>query len=213
MAINDYYGKTFVAFLDISGFKELMRNDNDAINALGQFYQAGYEILSVQNGVEGFFVSDSGILFVRNGNEIEKLEKILEAIKLINRKMLRYNYMLTTSISYGDFDYHGKLEFEGIEKNPIYGNAYLKAYLDNEKGQPGIQPGQCRLLTENLPQEIDFTYSDFQFLKQLGNDKVHLYFYWNVQSPNDIDDFKRQYNNSYKMKYSGMLQALKQNNC
>lgn len=212
MAISNFHGHTFVAFLDISGFKELMRNDNDALEALRRLYQAGYDVLQEQNGVEGFFVSDSGILFVRNGTELEKLTKILNAIKFINKKMLRHNYMLTTSIAYGVFDYQDKLEFEGIEKNPIYGNAYVKAFLDNEKGSPKIQPGQCRLVNENLPFEIDLENPAYNLLKNKAGDRKHLYFYWNVADHNDIEDFERQYTDSYQLKYSGMLKALKSGN-
>lgn len=212
MAISNFHGHTFVAFLDISGFKELMRNDNDALEALRRLYQAGYDVLQEQNGVEGFFVSDSGILFVRNGTEFEKLIKILNAIKSINKKMLRHNYMLTTSIAYGVFDYQDKLEFEGIEKNPIYGNAYVKAFLDNEKGSPKIQPGQCRLVNENLPFEIDLQNPAYNLLKTKAGDRKHLYFYWNVADHNDIEDFERQYTDSYQLKYSGMLKALKSGN-
>jgi hypothetical protein len=101
--------------------------------------------------------------------------------------------------------------YKGIDKNPIYGNAYVKAFLDNEKGRPKIQPGQCRVLTENLPDDITYTHLDFQLLKQRGSNKKHLYFYWNLQSEGYIEDFEREYNNSYKLKYQGMLEALRQN--
>lgn len=212
MAINNFHGQTFVAFLDISGFKELMKNDNDALKALSRLYQAGYDVLQEPNGVEGFFVSDSGILFVRDGNDTEKLKKILTAVKSINVKMLQHNYMLTTSIAYGAFDYQGKLEFDGIEKNPIYGYAYVKAFLDNEKEQPRIQPGQCRVVTQNLPQDINLQHVDFGLLRQKGSNSKHLYYYWSVANADSIEDYERHYNDSYKLKYSGMLQALKRDN-
>jgi hypothetical protein len=212
MAINNYTGQTFVAFLDISGFKELMRKDKDALEALRRLYQAGFDVLADQNGVEGIFVSDSGILFVRDGSSTEKLNSILTAIKSINQKMLRHGYMLTTSIAFGEFDYHGKLEFDGILKNPIYGFAYVQAFLDNEKGQPKIQPGQCRIIKRNFPNEIDLSHRDFEFVKERGHDNKHFYFYWNVQHSNEIEDFEQLYTDSYKLKYEGMLQALKQHN-
>lgn len=210
MAIQDFSGQTFVAFLDISGFKELMKNDNEALAALSCLYSSGYEVLSEPNTVEGFFVSDSGILFVREGTNQEKLSKILAAVKSINLKMLNDGYLLTTSISFGTFDYHGKLEFQGIEKNPIYGSAYVKAFLDNEKGTPKIQPGQCRILKNNLPEEIDNTTNNFPMLKERLPDRTHLYFYWNVPTIESIVEFEANYNNSYKLKYDGMLNALRQ---
>ncbi|MBS0646142.1 MAG: hypothetical protein JSR97_06075 [Verrucomicrobia bacterium] len=212
MPVQNYSGQTFVAFLDISGFKELMKDDRKALEALKRLYQSGYDALREANGVEGFFVSDSGILFVRTGTPHERLVKILSVIKQINRQMLRRDYMLTTSIAYGNFDYHDKLEFDGIEKNPIYGYAYVQAFLDNETGSPRLQPGQCRLVTRNLPDNIDFMNGDFNLLKQKGNDNNHRYYYWNVNQPNEIENFEETYNDSYKLKYTGMLKALKRNN-
>lgn len=212
MPVQNYNGQTFVAFLDISGFKELMKDDKKALEALRRLYQAGYDALQSAEGVEGFFVSDSGILFVRTGTPEERLKKILTVIKTINARMLERDYMLTTSIAYGNFDYHDKLEFDGIEKNPIYGYAYVQAFLDNETGNPRLQPGQCRLVKNGLPQEINFNHDDFSLLRQKGNDNTHLYFYWNVSDGNHIEEFEHQYNDSYKLKYSGMLKALKNNN-
>lgn len=209
MPVQNYSGQTFVAFLDISGFKELMKDDRKALEALKRLYQSGYDALRDANGVEGFFVSDSGILFVRTGTIHQRLVKILAVIKQINRQMLRRDYMLTTSIAYGHFDYHDKLEFDGIEKNPIYGYAYVQAFLDNETGSPRIQPGQCRLVVRNLPNDIDFHHADFNLMKQKGNDNTHQYYYWNVNHPNEIEDFEESYNDSYKLKYTGMLKALK----
>jgi hypothetical protein len=209
MPVQNYTGQTFVAFLDISGFKELMKDDKKALEALRRLYQAGYDALQAAEGVEGFFVSDSGILFVRTGTVHERLKKILEVIKTINARMLTSDYMLTTSIAYGNFDYHDKLEFDGIEKNPIYGYAYVQAFLDNETGNPRIQPGQCRLVKNGLPTELNIDHPDFNLLNQKGNDNSHVYFYWNVENQNQIADFEQQYNDSYKLKYTGMLSALK----
>jgi len=116
MPIDNYNDNTFVAFTDISGFKELMKNDTDALKAIKRFYQSGYNILSEIANVQGFFVSDAGVLFARNGTNEEKLRDLLIVVKDINRKMLQRNYMLTTSIAYGYFNYQDKIEFNGIEK-------------------------------------------------------------------------------------------------
>ena len=77
MPIQDFNNETFVAFIDISGFKELMKDTENGLKALKCLYQSGYNALLNSDGVEGFFVSDCGILFVRNGNNTEKLIKIL----------------------------------------------------------------------------------------------------------------------------------------
>lgn len=208
MPIADYSGDTFVAFTDISGFKELMKKDTDALEAIRHFYQTGYNVLRDSEHVEGFFVSDCGILFARNGNPEEMLGAILNAVKKINQIMIGRNYLLTTSIAFGHFDYQGKIEFQGIEKNPIYGGAYVQAFLDNETGKPRIQPGQCRILKKNLP---EINENNFPLLVKRGNNTQHLYFYWSLEETNQIQEFERKYRDSYSLKFSGMINALKSN--
>jgi len=214
MAVNDFLCRdTFVAYLDISGFKEMMK-ENLAIEAMRQFYQAGYDYRERYNEVDGFFVSDCGILFVRKddiSNE-EKLNHILLAIKFINKRMLEKDFMLKTSIAYGEFEYIRKLELSGIEKNPVYGNAYVKAVLDSEKNPPKLEPGLCRLVKEGLPDELNrdnHVFEELKFLKQRKNDKKHLYYFWNLDNPDNIEEFEEKYNDAYKWKFKGMLEALK----
>jgi hypothetical protein len=218
--IDDYDGNTFVAFLDISGFKTLMRDERRALRALDRFYQAGFAVLGNQNAgndhasrVDGFFVSDSGILFVRGGNEelTQQLQRILMSVQEINRQVLQNEVMLTTSVAYGHFSYHGRLEFPGIEKNPIYGEAYVQAFLDNENGSPKIQPGQCRVIKRNLPDGLTNVMSRERtpFLSRLQNERSHYYFYWMVEQEEEIEQFRQQYSNAYDLKYAGILKALK----
>jgi len=225
MPINNYDGNTFVAFLDISGFKELMRTGKKAWKALDRLYQCGYEILRNQNNecrVEGIFISDSGVLFVRRNNQIipntaESLKSLLVIIKRVNERMRENDFMLITSIAYGKFRYQERIEFEGIEKNPIYGNAYVSAFLDNENGKPKIQPGQCRIVRENLPsnitQVIEQNQDDgiFRMIRKRGDDNKHFYYYWMVNDPLEIERFEQDYKNAYNLKYAGMLKALKGN--
>lgn len=205
MALSNFNGETFVAFIDISGFKELMKNNQKAIETLDHFYQAGYDALRPPNNVDGLFVSDCGILFVRETNLPieEQLEKLLSVVKSINEAVLQYDIMLTTSIAYGHFSYREKIEFQGIEKNQLHGFAYVKAFLDNEIGKPKIQPGQCRILEDDLPETLRI---DNSHIRQKGR---HYYYYWNVQDSNRIDEFLSDYNNSYNLKYLGIINSLK----
>jgi len=216
MPIRDFEGSTFVAFLDISGFKELMRIEEKAWFALDRLYQSGYDILKNSRSVEGLFVSDSGILFVRDGdNLLNRFDALLKVIQQINRDMLEAGYLLTTSIAFGEFKYQERIEFPGIGKSPIYGNAYVQAYMDNSSGSPKIEPGFCRLVVQNLPRDFSIEQNDhnlpstLQFLRKRNGDKWHKYFYWNVNNPNSINDFEKEYTNSYQLKFEGMLKALR----
>lgn len=222
MPISDFDGNTFVAFIDICGFKEMVRQRERAWRALDRFYQLGYDVLRAhrqennESGVEGIFVSDCGILFVRgNGSNRDKLLSLLECIKEINKGMLDEGFMLTTSIAYGPFKYQERIELRGIEKNLVYGSAYLGAYLDSSNEKPLIQPGQCRIVIENLPDDVITSLAARQgeLLSRINRESnKHYYYYWNVDSPGEIEDFKERYNNSYDLKYAGMLKALKGEN-
>lgn len=204
MGLSNFTGETFVAFIDISGFKEMMKNGQMAIKTLDKFYQAGYDALKRQTEVEGLFVSDCGVLFVKNGSYAnEKLDSLLGIVKEINKRVLEDDLMLTTSIAYGNFIHQNKIEFPGISKNPIIGNAYINAFLDNEIGKPRIQPGQCRLLKDGLPDDFQ---SNNSFMIERKN---YFQYFWNIESVEQISDFEKDYNNSYNQKYKGMLYALK----
>jgi len=69
MPIESYHGKTFVSFIDISGFKAMIKNREKARDALSTFFQTGYSVLKERQDVElhkkidGLFVSDCGVLF------------------------------------------------------------------------------------------------------------------------------------------------------
>ncbi len=191
MTIPNFDGNTFVAFTDISGFKEMMKQEGTAIRALSRLNQVGYNILRDNNNVHGLFISDCGVLFVSNNNITinDKLQNLLDVIEQINRYLLNDDIMLTTSIAYGDFKYHQRIEFEGIEKHPIYGHAYVNAFLDNENGKPKIQPGQCRITINNLHDTLNL--HSIKRLKKINN--YQYLFYWMVDEQQDIDQEEQKH--------------------
>lgn len=220
MTIESFEGNTFVAFIDISGFKEMMKEGNNrAWKALHRFYNCGYQTLrdqekSESERVEGLFLSDCGVLFVRtdnNNNAFKGLLALLKIVKNINSKMLSEDTMLTTSIAYGHFKYQERVEFSGIEKNAVYGQAYVSSFLDNEGGKPKIKPAQCRIVKENIPEEVEKGLRIAQDKGELAivDKKNHWYFYWMVEKVEDIKLFENQYKYANKIQYIWMLKALK----
>lgn len=151
MPIDYFHENTFVAFLDIWAFRSLMTK-NKAITALNSLYNYGYKALSTFNGVDGIFISDSGILFVRNRG-LDGLINLLKVVKEINKRMVKDGFILTTSIAFGEFRYERRYEHMHIQKIPIYGYGYVSAWFDNERGSPKIKPGQCRIFTKNIVTE------------------------------------------------------------
>ena len=216
MPLNPFNDDTFVAFIDISGFKELMRK-NHAYGALNSFYSIGYRQLQESQrdgeGVEGLFVSDCGVLFAKDTSDHRQgLLTLLEIIKGMHEKMLREGYLLTTSVAFGHFTYTHRIEFDGIEKNPIFGQAYLNAFLDAEASTPRLQPGQCRIVKENLPRDISDSIGErgedlFQYISERNGDKNHLYFYWMLRDPSCAQRFEESYSEA---KYFGIRKILEE---
>ncbi|HOG17532.1 MAG TPA: hypothetical protein PLB96_09325 [Syntrophales bacterium] len=204
MPIPDYNGETFAAFADISGFKEMMKHDNRAVKALDHFYTSGYQVLHTHPRVHGIFISDCAVLFVNDHESLDnQLQALLEVVEELNRAVLQHDIMLATSIARGQFSYHQRLEFPGIEKNLVYGNAYVAAFLDNEAGLPRIQPGQCRIAKRGLNHHTELT------LPRLSSKKDHYYFYWMIRVGDSIESFTERYADVYQQKYRGMLEAIK----
>src|ERR1039457_2673646 len=154
MSLKDFEGYTYVAYMDISGFKAAMKEGN-GITFLDKFYSSSYGILRNYREISSFLISDCGLLYLDQSNNLNGLETLLKAIKEINIKMHEQRIMLTTSISYGHFKYENRLEYDGMNKNPIYGEAYVNAYMDNEHEKIRIRPGQCRIIKEGFPLKLD----------------------------------------------------------
>lgn len=220
---------TFVAFTDISGFKILLNNESEAEKVLRSFYNEGFKMLDRCDHIKGLFISDCGILIsnANHNNYLDNLKYLLRALKMLNSAMLEREIMLTTSIAFGRFVYRESRELLNMEKNLLYGPAYLSAYMDNENGKPKIQPGQCRIIVDNnLPQEIKSSISDngqrreiienlnindqmIDLLSKRIGDPNHFYFYWMRRFPHEIEKFEECYTNAYQLKFRGFLEALK----
>ncbi len=201
MSLENFNGETFVAFIDISGFKKkVIANHGNATKTLEDFYNIGYNLLSengYHNDISGIFVSDCAILYVHNINretenqkkeQIENCKSILNIVKEINKECIQKKIMLTTSIAYGKFEYEKRIIVRSnTEKNLLVGSAYLDAFADSEKG---MDVCSCRLLTNNILFEIEDLNHDYILTK----DKNYYYFWW--QCKNELE--KKNYVKKYK---------------
>lgn len=188
MPLASFQGKTFVAFTDIVGFTTMMREAGGqrAVQALDDFYRIGFSLVREQSSkpiqVEGLFISDCGILFARDEQHSvpDRLEAILTAAELIHRRCSEAAVFLTTSIAWGQFSYDQRIEIPGIEKNPIYGNAYVHAFADNDGGMPKIYPGECRIIRRELPTDaVDYCERrEGGFASRIRSTERHFYFEW-----------------------------------
>jgi hypothetical protein len=185
MAVHPFHGSTIVAFMDIAGFKSMMEDGRRAPTALDAFYSIGFSVLDPNNStdglVEGFFISDCGVLFVQGQTTpLSRLESLCRVIQQIHRRTFEQAVQLTTSIAWGDFDYEERIQFAGITKSLIYGNAYMDAFADNEKGSPKLYPSECRLRRKGLPKEVDefCTLKEGTIARWMRETPNHFYYEW-----------------------------------
>jgi hypothetical protein len=189
MPLRPFNGNTFVAFCDIAGFKAALKDSQErAAKMLDAFYSSGFNAIRNQQqhglNVDGLFVSDCGVLFAREGNEIDQLQAMCAVLTEIHRACHENIVPLATSIAYGRFECNDRYVIPGIEKNLFLGSAYLTAFADQSAGTPKLFHPEIRLLKTNLPQPVTDVCSDQHAalgakMRNAGN---HFYFEW--QRPN-----------------------------
>lgn len=139
MPISNFLGETYVAFSDLNGFKEMMRNFDAAGKALDKLYRTVFDLKSKIefSSLQTLAVSDCAITFANNNHNRAELPVILSFLKELHTEMINAEYLITSSVTYGRFSYHEKIELTGLDKNMLYGDAYLRAYLNNGKCPEG----------------------------------------------------------------------------
>jgi hypothetical protein len=221
MAIKSFEGDTFMAYTDIAGFRKMMRSGK-ALEALDAFYSGGYKTLKKQVSkkirIDGFFISDCGVLFTRNSgaSKVDELQALLGVVKEINQLMARSGFMLMTSIAYGFFKYEDRIDLEMIKQNAVEGGAYVKTYVDNEADLPKIHPGQCRIIREDLPEEVADAIASGKGTGELSlikkyKSRNHYYYWWMAKEADGITSVENMYNNLEDVMYWGLMEKIRLN--
>lgn len=218
--VSSYHGKTYVAYLDVSGFGEIMEDLDSARSVLNEFYTTIFNLCTNANtspGISVLVAYDSAVIFTRNQKRVDLvngLSSILDFVKQANRHFISGSrsqpFMTTCSIAYGEFDYEDLPEANDMRKNYIFGRPYLNAVLDQKKGKPRLKAGECRLLTRNMPRLGRFrNHSLFSYVLKRGN---HRYFYWMLNNRDYQHNFDKDYLDAYKSRkkdnYSKVVQVL-----
>jgi hypothetical protein len=224
MSIPSYSGQTYVGYVDISGFKEMMKNKNKAKRVLDKFYSTTYDILYEMRSpgtpspaqMNAVVVSDCAILFLsrgRNGSSedvdrIEGLPVMLKFIQRMNRAFIDrscgFPFMTTCSIAYGDFQYQNRNDLDYLRKNCMIGTSYVNAFLDSESNESRMLPGECRIIKGDL----NLMPSQDPIFSLLGSTSKYYYFYWMLENSRDIEPFKQKYKNTWEGTYERLLKLL-----
>lgn len=221
MAIKSFEGNTFMAYTDIAGFRKMMKSGK-ALEALDAFYSGGYRVLKKQAfkkvRIDGFFISDCGVLFTRSSaaSKVDELQALLSVVKEINQLMAVNGFMLMTSIAYGFFKYVDHIDLEMIKQNAVEGGAYVKTYVDNEADPPKIQPGQCRVIREGLPEEVADAIKGGKGGGELAltrkyKSRNHYYYWWMARGPLEIASAEHMYDNLEDVMYWGLMEKIRLN--
>jgi hypothetical protein len=134
--IDINYTNSYVAFLDVLGFKEMVFN-NSAYdqNRLKTYYNIvtyfknSVKIIPMKNKIKIMAVSDSIILSMpTDGDErdIENIKHFCIVIALMQQHLAKYNIWLRGAVTRGDVVHHPDDFF-------ILGPAYIEAYLLEKK--------------------------------------------------------------------------------
>lgn len=204
MPIRSFTGKTYVSFSDLNGFKELMHNQKEAANALDKFYKSVYKLKGQikYSDLRTIAISDCAITFIAVEGK-DNLPLLLDFLKDLHIMMIESEYLITTTIAYGQFSYQQRIEITGLGKDMLYGDAYLKAYLNNNKAPEGSIVIVCEQAEKDDILQASQRYK--HLIKDIQKRISGLRFYWPVKSPDEILSFEEEYHNTYNLKYKGMI--------
>ena len=152
----------YVAFLDILGFKEKLKElDHNGISEyISDFSSVVYNEWenSEYKKLQGYIVSDSFVINSTDASE-ESLEELLGLVKRIcEQEFAKNGILLRGGIAKGDFDKLEAKELSTLRKGLIVGQAYVDAYL---------LEGSTKLIGISLSKEV---YEDVNNIGQFCSD-------------------------------------------
>ena len=226
MSVPTYHGKTYVGYLDITGFKQMMGNRKQLKSVMDKFYRTMYGAIHEANSTTAvtkmnvIAISDCAILFLNKGrkrdvDEILGLKKMLQVIRYVNRQFIIHDFpfMTTCSISYGDFNYEDKKDWRHIRKNCMNGTAYVESFLDSRLEKPKLKPSQCRLLKRGLStvsiQLLETNLNRNNDFRMLHSVRDYYYFYWMLEDVRSIRKFRKAYKRTFDHMYDELKELLR----
>jgi hypothetical protein len=206
--LRPFSGSTWIAFLDICGFKHILSHDNiRAREILNKFYNTVYKStklyhLNTNVGqtkslyLNSIMVSDCAVIFIDNRrlktNQTRDLNAMLWTISSINRKLISPvngpQILTTCAVCYGKFKYEKRDEDEHIDKSFFYGEGYLDAY--SKSTELNEKPGYVKVFKKDFQENIIYKRGTLRLLEELRDSYD---FYWMTAHPKDIKHFKEEY--------------------
>ncbi len=205
--MRNFNGSAFVAFADLCGFKELMRSRENAYSALNRLYNRAYELGKAHPAVDALAVSDCVVAWVAAANN--GLDTLLKYAKKLHSHMLERDYLMRTTIACGQFQYQERINLDNLQKDMMYGGAYLEAYRKNDKAEPG---SIVILNDDALADPTRFAPAHASLMMRMrANNRGDWEFFWSVRDETEIEDLKRNRTDSYQARFAALVRAYKGN--
>jgi len=147
--MEGFKGETYVAFMDIAGFKS--KSNERKKKMIDEFYSTVYNLtMDVNKSVPGkvdairtIVLSDSALFFVGRKFKKDKeagLLVLLRLIRKVNRSLIKNGILTFTGLAFGPLNYSEPSERKDLRNVKLHGDGYIKAFLlseDAEKKIPG----------------------------------------------------------------------------
>lgn len=204
--MRDFLGPAYVAFADLCGLKEFMRNQQKAYDALNRLYNQAYNLGEQHGAVSAIAISDCVIAWVAEDNN--GLDTLLTYLKSLHVHMLEGGYLMRSTIARGRFQYEQRINLQNLNKGMMYGDAYLAAYLANDKEQVG---SIIVLEHDAMIAPVSFAPLHARFVqrKRPQQDRGHWEFFWSVREPDEIEPLRRARDDSYKARFAHLTKAYR----
>lgn len=173
------YKKSFVAFLDVLGFKEIIKQGK--LDKLNIYFNEVNRIVDylkkLINDIECIVISDSIIISVPfdEKNNFKRLNKLCDGIMLLQYHLIKKDIWIRGAISFGD---------TYCKNNQIVGQGYINAYLlEQEAIYPRV------ILDSKIIYELECKNS-LGFIKSINNYNYTKHNYKGYDRTNVIYNYK-----------------------
>ncbi|MHB0947407.1 MAG: hypothetical protein ACYC3B_09575 [Sedimentisphaerales bacterium] len=190
-ALRSNKGKTYVAFSDLCGFKQMMEDRKKAYEALNHLFSSTYELLQVNKNIKALAVSDCVVSWADD----QQLESMIDFTGSLHKKMIDKRYLMKTVIDCDDFEYQNRIQLGNFQKAFLKGGAYLTAYMEHDK----VVEGGIVLVKQNGNNFEKPSYNS-DFWEKSKKPKGWEYF-WSIGSSEDILKVIQERKESHKGKY------------
>lgn len=190
---SNFEGKTYVAFTDISGFKNIILGDiNKAYKILRDFYTSVlYE--DDNQKIARVPMSDCVVTWLEYPENKDHIQDLLNFLTRIHTQSLKKNFLVSSTIVWGDHKCEYGTECFWREIHVRYRLPISKSYIEAYQANDKIEKGSIVLLQNNEFNITDVAGNDWRWsdFDDFGPDKPKgREYFWSALRWEDVDKIK-----------------------